>query len=109
VRDIHLMGRSEHREIAAELMELSLELPRLLGRIGQVGRLTTEIHKIDLEFLAKRITERFKKASEMANAEDDDTILNRQLVSSMNGLRKEIERANLILGQVDPRNLPAQK
>jgi hypothetical protein len=29
VRDIHLMDRSEHREIAAELMEVLLELPRL--------------------------------------------------------------------------------
>jgi hypothetical protein len=85
--------------IANELAEFSAEIPELLAQIGEASKTATEAQKIDLEFLAKRITERFSKASEMADTDVDDVDRHR-LNEAVQGVRDEITRAKLILNRL---------
>jgi hypothetical protein len=81
------------------LTELSAEVPRVLTQIGEASKTATEIQKIDLEFLARRIAERFRKASEMADVDRDDDSLS-QLDECLEGVQTEIVRARLILDKL---------
>ena len=84
---------------AREFTELSEEVPRILTEIGEVSKTATEAQKVDLEFLARRIAERFSNASEMADTDGDDVALHR-LNEAVEGVRAEITRADLILDRL---------
>src|ERR1700733_5832238 len=62
---------------AREFTELFEEIPRILTEIGEASKTATEAQKVDLEFLARRIAERFSNASEMADTDGDDVALHR--------------------------------
>jgi hypothetical protein len=47
----------------------------------------TEAQKLDLDMMAKRITDLFVKASEMAEAEEDNKVLYDKLIASTDRLR----------------------
>ena len=80
-------------------MELSEEVPRILTEIGDASKTATEAQKVDLEFLGRRITERFNNASETANSDGDDVALHR-LNEAVEGVRAEITRASLVLDRL---------
>jgi hypothetical protein len=84
---------------AREFTELSEEVPRILTEIGEASKTATEAQKVDLEFLARRIAERFSNASEMADTDGDDVALHR-LNEAVEGVRAEITRANLVLDRL---------
>jgi hypothetical protein len=84
---------------AHEFTELSEEVPRILTEIGDASEMATEAQKVDLEFLARRITERFSNASEMADTDGDDVALHR-LNEAVDGVRAEITRASLVLDRL---------
>ena len=84
---------------AREFTELSEEVPRILTEIGEASKTATEAQKVDLEFLARRIAERFSNASEMADTDGDDVALYR-LYEAVEGVRAEITRANLVLDRL---------
>ena len=84
---------------AHEFMGLSEEVPRILTEIGDASKMATEAQKVDLEFLARRITDRFSNASEMADTDGDDVALHR-LNEAVEGVRAEITRASLVLDRL---------
>ena len=84
---------------AHEFTELSEEAPRIITEIGDASKTATEAQKVDLEFLAKRIAERFGDASEIADTDGDYVALHR-LNEAVQGVRAEITRANLILDKL---------
>ncbi len=84
---------------AHEFTELSEEVPRILTEIGDAIKMATEAQKVDLEFLARRIGERFSNASKMADTDGDEVALHR-LNEAVEGVRAEITRANLILDRL---------
>lgn len=84
---------------AHELTELSEEVPRILTEIGDASKMATEAQKVDLEFLARRIAERFSNASQMADTDADDVALHR-LNDAVEGVRAEITRAGLVIDRL---------
>ena len=89
---------------AHEFTELSEEVTAHLTEIGDASKTATEAQKVDLEFLAKRITERFSDASEMADTDGDYDALHR-LNEAVDGVRAEITRASLILDKLSNKSL----
>jgi hypothetical protein len=79
-------------QIGLDLLTWAAEIPKLLSRIGEVSEMPslTEAQKLDLELMMKRIVDRFTKASEMADAEQD----NEALYESIDSEHRRLARRN---------------
>ncbi len=93
---------SRRLQIASDLFGWVAGIPRLLVRIGEVSEMPslTEAQKLDLDMMAKRITDLYARVSDMADAEEDDKVLYEKLIASTDRLREEIAIANVILDKL---------
>jgi hypothetical protein len=89
-------------QIGVEMMTWIGAMPHLLKRLGEAERMPglSNSEKQNLRDIAKRLTDLFEKAGEMADADQSNQEFFKQLIASTDELREAIVKANVILDRL---------